>query len=148
TPAVADKADNSLRFAAEQTLTGLDKYFAVGGTTAVVVSDAVWDTLIYRDPETGTYKGDLATAWRWIGDTTLELDLRQGVKFHNGASFDADDVVYTLNFASNPESKVRFARLGTWIARVEKVAAYKVRIHTKTTFPAAIGSLASADNPI
>ena len=147
TPAFAEKADNSLRFAAQGTLPGLDKYFN-GGPTAVMVSDAVWDTLIYYDPDTGTYKGDLATAWRWIDDTTLELDLREGVKFHNGAPFNADDVVYTLNFASNPENQVRFTRLATWVAHVEKISAYKVRIHTKAPFPAAIGSLASADNPI
>ena len=66
----------------------------------------VWDTLIYRDPKTNEYKGQLATAWKWIDDKTLELELRQGVKFHNGEEFDADDVVFTLNFVSEPDSKV------------------------------------------
>ncbi|MFX5693393.1 ABC transporter substrate-binding protein, partial [Acinetobacter baumannii] len=64
----------------------------------VILGQQVWDTLIYRDPKTNEYRGQLATAWRWIDDRTLELDLRQGVKFHNGEEFDADDVVFTLNF--------------------------------------------------
>ena len=61
---------------------------------------------VYRDPNTNEYKGQLATAWQAVDDKTLEFELRQGVKFHNGEEFDADDVVYTLNFVSKPENKV------------------------------------------
>ena len=46
------------------------------------------------------------TAWRWIDDTTLEFDLRQGVKFHNGDTFGPDDVVYTLNYVIDPTNRV------------------------------------------
>ena len=35
----------------------------------------------------------LATAWRRIDDRTVELDLRRGVKMHNGDEFTAADVV-------------------------------------------------------
>jgi peptide/nickel transport system substrate-binding protein len=31
----------------------------------------------------------LATRWQWLDDRTLEVTLRQGVKFHNGEVFDA-----------------------------------------------------------
>src|SRR5262245_21187145 len=34
----------------------------------------------------------LATSWRWLNDRTLEVTLRQGVKFHNGEMFDAEVV--------------------------------------------------------
>jgi ABC-type transport system substrate-binding protein len=34
----------------------------------------------------------LATGWRWLDDRTLEITLRQGVKFHNGEVFDAEIV--------------------------------------------------------
>ena len=34
----------------------------------------------------------LATSWRWLDDRTLEMTLRQGVKFHNGEPFDAASV--------------------------------------------------------
>jgi len=57
-------------------LQNVDVYFnnlVIGSVDA----DQVWDTLIYRDPDTGEFKGNLATAWRWLNDTTLELDLRQ-----------------------------------------------------------------------
>jgi len=34
----------------------------------------------------------LASGWRWLNDRTLEVTLRQGVKFHNGEVFDAEVV--------------------------------------------------------
>ena len=40
-----------------------------------------------------------ATAWQWLDDRTLELTLRQEVKFHNGEVFDAD--IVKLNWDEN-----------------------------------------------
>ena len=96
-PALADKKTNSIRFAYDQVAENVDP-FMNNVRIGVIIGQQVWDTLIYRDPKTNEYKGQLATAWKWIDDKTLELELRQGVKFHNGEEFDADDVVYTLNF--------------------------------------------------
>ena len=41
----------------------------------------------------------LATGWQWLDDRTLEIKLRQGVKFHNGERFDAE--VVKLNWDEN-----------------------------------------------
>ena len=38
----------------------------------------------------------LATGWRRLDDRTLELDLRRGVRFHNGDEMTSDDVVFTF----------------------------------------------------
>src|SRR5262245_724504 len=141
TPAVAGKADNSVRFAFEQTLPSADPYFTTQ-IIGAIVADQVWDTLIYRDPDTGEYSGNLATEWHWIDEKTLELELRSGVKFHNGAPFEADDVVYTLNFVSNPANKAVYFSLVRWIDHAEKLGNYKVRIVAKAPFPAAIAYLA------
>ena len=38
----------------------------------------------------------LATAWRRIDDRTVELDLRRGVRFHNGDEMTAEDVAFSF----------------------------------------------------
>jgi peptide/nickel transport system substrate-binding protein len=141
-PAHAAKSDNSVRFVAYTTLDSADPYFT-NARLGVILADSVWDTLIFRNPRTGAYEGNLATAWRWVDDTTLELELREGVRFHNGAPFDADDVAYTLSFMADAANKAMQQSLVRWIERVEKRDARTVRIVTKGPFPAAIAMLAA-----
>jgi peptide/nickel transport system substrate-binding protein len=140
-PALAGKKDDTIRFAYDQVPENIDPYFN-NVRIGVIIAHQVWDTLIYRDPKTNEYKPQLATSWKWIDNRTLELELRKGVKFHNGEPFDADDVVYTLNFVVKPDSKVVTANNVNWIEKAEKVDQYKVRITTKKPFPAAIEYLA------
>ena len=141
--APAAQRDDTVRFGYDQVPESVDPYMN-NVRLGVIIAQQVWDTLIYRDPRTNEYRGQLATSWRWIDDKTLELELRQGVKFHNGEEFDADDVVYTLNFVSKPESKVVTLQNVSWIARAEKLDKYKVRIVTKSPFPAAIASISKS----
>jgi peptide/nickel transport system substrate-binding protein len=140
-PALAGKADDTLRFASQDVPASADPYFDLTRLN-LILADQIFDTLIFRDPYTGEFKGNLATAWRWTSDTSLELDLRQGVKFHNGAAFDAADVVYTFNFLSRPDSRVIQRDFVDWIDHVEKLDTYKVRIVAKRPSPAAIAYLA------
>ena len=42
----------------------------------------------------------LAVSWKPVNDTTWEFKLRKDVKFSNGASFTADDVIYSFDRAS------------------------------------------------
>lgn len=140
-PAVAQKAQNALRFGYDQVPENIDPFFN-NVRIGVIVGQHVWDTLIYRDPVTNEYKGQLATEWKWADDKTLDFTLRQGVKFHNGEEFDADDVVYTLNFVAKPENKVVTQTNVNWIESAEKLDKYKVRVKLKKTFPAAIEYLA------
>ena len=140
-PAFAGKRDQTIKFASDQAPENVDPFFN-NVRIGVIIGQHVWDTLVYRDPNTGEYKGQLATGWRQVDDKTIEFDLRQGVKFHNGEEFDADDVVYTLNYVAKPESKVTTQSNVNWIDRAEKVDKYKVRVITKQVFPAAIEYLA------
>lgn len=69
------------------------------------VTYSIFDTLIkrdflaeVRDPAKGlTLAPGLATEWRRLDDRTLELRLRQGVRFHNGAELTAEDVAFSLS---------------------------------------------------
>ncbi len=72
---------------------------------------SLWEPLIGKDwlgnllPRPG-----LATEGKRIDDQTVELKLRQGVKFHNGAELTAEDVVFTFSrerMFGNTEAKNR-----------------------------------------
>jgi peptide/nickel transport system substrate-binding protein len=73
----------------------------------------------------------LATEWRFLDPTTLELDLREDVKFHNGDAFTAESVKFTLERLSRGGLIQSFQ----WadLDEVEIVNDYQVRI--KTTAP-------------
>ena len=141
TPVLAQKAANTVRFAYDQAPESVDPFFN-NVRIGVIIGANVWDTLVYRDPNTNEYKGQLAKSWKQVDDKTIEFELREGVKFHNGEEFDADDVVYTLNFISKPENKVVTQGNVNWIEKAEKLDKYKVRLTTKEVFPAAIEYLA------
>lgn len=58
---------------------------------------SIWESLISKN-----WRGNLetvpglATEWRRIDERTVELKLRQGVKFHNGDEMTAEDVLFTF----------------------------------------------------
>lgn len=45
---------------------------------------------------------DLAVSWKLVDEHTLEFKLREGVKFHDGKEFGAEDVKATMEYASGP----------------------------------------------
>ncbi|MCM2293106.1 ABC transporter substrate-binding protein [Allorhizobium sp. BGMRC 0089] len=141
TAAHAGKADDTLHLAFTKELESVDPYFNTA-REGVILGSAVWDGLLYRDPKTGAYEGNLATSWKWIDPTTLELKLRKGVKFHNGEPFTADDVVFTFNYIIDPSNGNKSLTNSQWIKSAEKIDDYTVRIHSKGPFPAALEYLA------
>jgi peptide/nickel transport system substrate-binding protein len=139
--ALADKASDTLNAAFTKELESVDSYFN-SAREGVILQRSIWDGLLYLNQETGEYEGNLATSWQWVDDTTLEMKLREGVKFHNGEEFDADDVVYTVKFVANPENGVVVQRNVNWMKDAEKIDKYTVRITTNGPFPAALEFLA------
>lgn len=110
------------------------------GNVDVRVTYSIYDTLIRRDflkPDAdggATLIPGLAKSWKRIDPKTLELELRQGVKFHNGNEFTADDVLFTFSEerlrgkkAALPVGRGYFGN----IAKIEKLGPYKVRFVTK-----------------
>ena len=135
-PAAAQKSEDTLRIAWRDALPTLD-YYLNSLRTGFILSHHVWDTLIYRDPETFQLKPLLATTWRYADETTLEFELRPGVTFHDGSAFTADDVVYTVETVL-ADKQLAIPSNYSFIAGVEKVDALKVRIRLKRVFPAAL----------
>ncbi|MGE5146943.1 MAG: ABC transporter substrate-binding protein [Candidatus Eiseniibacteriota bacterium] len=141
-PAAAGKADDSLTVPIAVPLASADPYYAPGAEIQWVAR-AVFDTLIELDPRTGTLRPGLATSWKWIDPRTLELELRQGVTFHDGSRFDADDVVYTFTFLSHfKEHQLPLPGRFSWFAGAKKLGPYRVRLFLRRSYPPALQQLA------
>jgi peptide/nickel transport system substrate-binding protein len=79
----------------------------------------VWETLIQLEAD-GTSVGLLAESWDVSSDgLTVTLNLRKGVKFHDGSDFTSADAVYSMN--SNAEASVDRAK--TPYTNVEEIKA-------------------------
>ena len=98
---------------------------------------SVLETLIGRNQQ-GVLERvpGLATEWRRIDETTLELDLREGVRMHNGDEFTVDDVLFTFGPGhmigdSVPKDVQAVAhRHFPTIRRIEPINRYRVRFQT------------------
>jgi len=56
----------------------------------------VYDTVLYRNPETGEVGPMIAESFEFTDDTTLVLQIREGVKFSNGETLTPEDVLFSL----------------------------------------------------
>lgn len=145
-PVHAGKADDTLRVTIRDALANIDPYFN-GQASGIMMQRHSWDTLVFRNPDTGELQPLLATSWTVVDEKTIEFELRPGVTFHNGDAFSADDVVYTINTIISPDSKVTNPTRFSHIANAEKLGDLKVRLNLKTPFPAVLEFLA-ANTPI
>jgi len=68
----------------------------------------LYDTLVEWEPTTLEPRPGLATSWSWPDPTTLLLQLRPGVVFHDGTPLDAEAVKFNLDRArSSPTSNIK-----------------------------------------
>ncbi|MGM7668340.1 ABC transporter substrate-binding protein [Microbacterium sp. A93] len=77
------------------------------GATIVPIYELVYDTLVRVTPDLELAPG-LATSWSTPdGGTTWNFELREGVAFSDGSTFDAEDVRATLEYYSGEASNSR-----------------------------------------
>jgi len=94
----------TLRFASQGDPQTLDPYSQNESFTNSVNAQ-VYEYLIDRDKQLNFVPG-LATSWEQVSPLKWRFKLRQGVKFHDGASFTADDVVFSVVRAQQPTSQI------------------------------------------
>ena len=142
-PAMAGKKDDTLVW-----ITTFEpptyNYYDQTLREGTILSRHLWDSLFWRDLETGEYVPHLATKIEYADPKTIDITLREGVTFHNGEKFDADDVVYTLTMVNDPENKMANRNPVRWISRVEKTGEYSVRLHLDKIFAPAIEYLSTS----
>lgn len=91
----------------------------------------IYEGLVRRDDK-GNIVGVLADKWEILdGGKTFKFYLKKGVKFHNGETMTADDVVYTFQRAVSPAgSAVKALSMYTDPKGIEKVDDHTVIIRT------------------
>lgn len=110
--------------------------------TIGMVRPLMFDPLIKRGPE-GKFLPALAVSWEAIDDTTWEFKLREGVKFHNGETFNAYSVKTTYDELLDP--KKLFVQGFYWdgIEKVEVIDEFTVRFILKAPMGALLANLAT-----
>ncbi|MGH6761626.1 MAG: ABC transporter substrate-binding protein [Phyllobacterium sp.] len=99
------------------------------------VNDNIYEALMARTPTGEMVPGLAAQAPVQIDALTWEFKLRQGVKFHNGAPFNADAVVASVTRVLDPANNSEQMDYFKTIKGAEKVDDHTVRILTKVPDP-------------
>ena len=128
-PAFAEKI--TIGLASEPT--AMDPHFHNLGPNNAMARH-IYDNLINQDEKQRLTPG-LALSWKPINELTWEFKLRQGVSFHDGSAFNADDVVCSFERAPNvPNSPSSFATY-TKGKTVEKIDDFTVHFKTDAPYP-------------
>jgi peptide/nickel transport system substrate-binding protein len=108
------------------------------------VQEHIFEKLVALDSASQPIPG-LAVSWQALDDTTWEFKLREGVKWHDGETFNADDVLFSFDrlragISGAPASPAFQLEKGSksWI----KIDAYTVQITTDGPYPTVAEDLA------
>ncbi len=91
---------------------------------------------------------DLATGYLTPDETTYIFRLRQGVKFHNGQAFTADDVKYTFDRILDPATASPSATLFSGIKAVTVIDPFTVKFELKAPSATFLSYLATNPNGV
>ncbi|MDJ0683110.1 MAG: ABC transporter substrate-binding protein [Alphaproteobacteria bacterium] len=127
----AASAENVLRWTSQGDALTLDPQSQNEGPTTAM-NQNIYESLVKRDWNLVLEPG-LAESWTPLDDGNWEFKLRQGVKFHDGADFTAEDVVFTFNRANAASSD--FKEYLKTITEVKAVDDYTVHIITDNPNP-------------
>ncbi len=120
----------SIKWARSGDALTLDPHSQNEGPTSNILHQ-MYEPLIQRAND-GSLRPTLATSWKITSDPSVwEFKLRQGVKFHGGQSFSAEDAAFSITRAMHANSGMR-GLLGS----IDSVAAVDAEtLHIKTKGP-------------
>ncbi|MCC7271565.1 MAG: ABC transporter substrate-binding protein [Alphaproteobacteria bacterium] len=121
----------TFRFSTSGDINGLDPHLNNEGPTNAMKNN-IYEALIFRDPDL-KLRPSLATEWNQTSPTTWRFKLRQGVKFHDGTPFTADDVVFSVKRNNHDQSDLR--TYSASVVEVKKIDALTVDLVTRVPDP-------------
>jgi peptide/nickel transport system substrate-binding protein len=128
------EAMTTLRYGMVQSIDSLNPFIGVNDN-AYIFYGLVYDYLISVDEDLNVVP-NLATSWHPMQDreplgSVWEYNLTEHAYWHDGEEFNADDVVFTINYqiGENWVNMWAYQPNTILIDYVEKITDYKVRIH-------------------
>lgn len=85
----------------------------------------VYETMFSYNPIKDEYKPWLAESGEWVAEDEYVLNLREGINWHDGQEFNAEDVVFTYEMAK--DNSVFYSPIWEWMESVEAEDNYTVR---------------------
>ena len=142
----APKRGGTLTIGADADPIGLDPVtltaFSSYDFTALLYSGLLrWNAEMKIEP-------DLATGFLTPNETTYIFRLRQGVKFHNGQAFSAEDVKHTFDRILDPASASPSAVLFAGIKAVTVIDAHTVKFELKAPSATFLSYMATNPNGV
>ncbi|HLW60173.1 MAG TPA: ABC transporter substrate-binding protein [bacterium] len=67
----------------------------ISGKVDSWITELIWDRLVRIGPD-GLPRPWAASAFKWVSPTTIDVTLRPGMKWHDGAPVTADDVIFSF----------------------------------------------------
>jgi peptide/nickel transport system substrate-binding protein len=102
------------------------------------VGDLLYNGLITYDRDLNPI-GDLADSWSFSRDCLdLTFNLRRNVRWHDGAPFTADDVVFTYDATVDPKTPSPYKSDFSAVERVSAVDPYTVHVRYKQPYAKAL----------
>ncbi len=131
----------TLKIGLSSSVTSMDPQFYVIGSNSAMARN-IFDGLVNQD-EHQQLKPALAVSWRTLDDTTWEFKLRDGVTFHDGSAFDAEDVAASIRRVplASTNSPSSFKRYVAAVKEVRVVDHLTVHIVTDSPAPLLLNDL-------
>lgn len=124
------KTKDTLVVAVAEDVTSLDPQAIVNQKSFSVYCN-LYENLVRYNAETKEVEPCLATEWEQIDDLTYHFTLREGVKFHDGNTMTAEDVIFSFQRAK--DSSV----VSTYLSFIDSVEAdgdYAVTMHISSPY--------------
>ncbi len=127
----------TIRWGGSADLNSLDPY-SYGSTFTLSFLNHIYEGLVRYDADL-QIEPALAESWEVVSDSVWRFHLRQGVTFHNGATFTAEDVLASLNRVSHETSPLR-GNLPAYQS-AEVIDDYTIDIHLNGAYPLLLNDL-------
>ncbi|KPK95396.1 MAG: hypothetical protein AMJ88_00125 [Anaerolineae bacterium SM23_ 63] len=139
---IGDEKTSTVVYGLTLSPSGIDPHLNASSELGIPLA-SVYDTLVFRDPETGVFVPGLSENWSISPDgLKYTFYLRRDVTFHDGTPFNAHAVKANLDYVMNPDhhSQKALFMLGS-LQEVEIIDDFTVALHLVEPFAPLLDSL-------